>query len=76
MSSHPDEGASAGVARLDLDPLGCDLHDGAFNGKLAALVFEQPRRFHQLTFVELLCGLRAIEQRQRRHHVFALAALG
>ena len=33
--SHPDEGASAGVARLDLDPLGRDLHDGAFKARVS-----------------------------------------
>ena len=48
-----------------------DLHDRAFDRELAALLFEQPRAFHQLALVDLALGLRRIEQRQRRERVGA-----
>ena len=50
-----------------------DLRDLAFDGKLAALLFELPGGFHQLAFVDLLLGLRRVEQRRRRERVRALA---
>ena len=55
---------------------GVDLHDRAFDRELAALLFEQARRFHQLALVDLALGLRRIEQRRGRQRVAAQAALG
>ena len=43
-----------------------DLHDGAFDRELAALLLEVPRAFHQLALVDLALGAGRIEQRQRR----------
>ena len=69
----------AGV-RLELerrdDRPGMDLDDRALDGELAALLLEQPRRFHQLALVDLALGLRRIEQRRRRQRVAAQPALG
>ena len=66
----------AGV-RLELerrhDRSGMNLRDGAFDGELAAFLFEQARAFHQLALVDLPLGLRRIEQRQRRNRERAVA---
>ena len=58
----------AGV-RLELergdDRAGVNLDDGPRDRELAALLLEQPRRLHQLAFVDLPLGARGIEQRRR-----------
>ena len=48
------------------DRAGMDLDDGALDGELAALLFEQPRGVHQLALVDLALVLRRVEQRDRR----------
>ena len=55
-------------ARVNLD-------DRAFDRELPALLFEQPRPFHQLALVDLALDLGRVEQRQRRQRVAAHAAL-
>ncbi len=44
-----------------------DLCHGAFDGKLAAFLFEQLRAFHELALVDLPFGFRRIEQGKGRH---------
>ena len=70
----------AGV-RLELvgrhDRARVDLDDGAFDGELAALLFEQARGVHQLALVDLAAGPSAASSSvTRRQHVRALAAFG
>ena len=64
--------------RLELegrdDGAGMNLRDLSLDGELAALLLELPRRVHQLALVDLLLGLRGVEQRQRRQRERALAA--
>ena len=54
---------------------GMDLRDLAFDGELAALLLELPRRVHQLALVDLALGLGGVEQRRRRQRERAVRAL-
>jgi len=53
-----------------------DLRDGAFDGELAAFLFEQARAIHQFALVDLADRLRRVEQRGGRQGVVAFAPFG
>ena len=56
------------------DGAGMNLRDLSFDGELAAFLLELPRGVHQLALVNLLLGLRGVEERQRGQRKRPLAA--
>ena len=48
-----------------------NLHDRAFDRKLAALLLEETRGIHQFPFVDLAFRFRCVQQRNGRQHVIA-----